>query len=71
LNPETDDAKAAGIAMRLIEQADPPSQATLEISGPVTSEALEKMSWSELIAYADANGIDWQTPPETPPALES
>jgi hypothetical protein len=48
--------------MRLIEQADPPSQTTVEISGPVD---VNSMSWSELIAYADAHGIDWRTVPGT------
>jgi hypothetical protein len=67
LNPETDDAKAAGIAMRLIETADPPAQATLEISGPLTEDALKEMSLSQLIAYADAQGIDWRTRPEDDP----
>jgi hypothetical protein len=63
LNPETDAAKAAGIAMRLIETADPPSEATVEISGPVDPGT---MSLSELIAYAEAHGIDWRTRPEQP-----
>jgi hypothetical protein len=64
LNPETDDAKAAGIAIRLIDQADPPSQATVEVSGPVTSEDVKNWSFSQLIAYADAHGIDYTRPPD-------
>jgi hypothetical protein len=67
LNPETDDAKAAGIAMRLIETADPPAQASLEDSGPITSETIDGMSLSELLVLAERMGIDLSrdsTPPE-------
>jgi hypothetical protein len=66
LNPETEDAKAAGIAIRLIEQADPPSQATVEVSGPVSVEDIKGWSFSQLIAYADAHGIDYTRPPDDP-----
>jgi hypothetical protein len=68
LSPETDDAKAAGIAMRLIEQADPPSQATVEISGAVD---LENLSYSELLALAAQYGISLEREDATPPALEA
>jgi hypothetical protein len=70
LSPETDDAKAAGIAMRLIEQADPPAQATLEIGTNLDSEAISRMSLSELMKLAEAWGIDYSTPPEQPALTE-
>jgi hypothetical protein len=66
LSPETDDAKAAGIAMRLIEQADPPSQTTLEVSGPLSTEAIEGMSLSQLLVVAERMGIDLTRPETTP-----
>lgn len=53
--------------MRLIEQADPPSQATLEISGALDPSRIESMSLSELMRVAEAHGIDWRNSPETPP----
>jgi hypothetical protein len=55
LSPETDDAKAAGIAIRLIEQSDPPAQATVEVRADVP---IEEMSYSELIAFARSMGMD-------------
>jgi hypothetical protein len=67
LNPETDDAKAAGIAMRLIETADPPAQASLEVS-PITSETIDGMSLSELLVLAERMGIDLSRD-STPPAV--
>jgi hypothetical protein len=46
-------------------------KAEVEVSGPVD---VNSMSLSELIACADAHGIDWRTRPEaesTPPAASS
>jgi hypothetical protein len=65
LSPATDDAKAAGIAIRLIETADPPSQATLEISADLTPEDVDKLSYSELLRVAEAWGITPLDPSET------
>jgi len=64
LSPETDDAKAAGIAMRLIEQADPPSQARVEVSGELTLDAVNRMSYSQLLELAERFG-------QARPALEA
>jgi hypothetical protein len=61
LSPEVEDSKAGALALRLLDAADPPSQTTVEVSGPVD---VNSMSFSELIAYADAHGIDWRTRPE-------
>jgi hypothetical protein len=58
LDPESDPLKAGALALRLIETADPPSQATLEISADLTPEQIEGMSWSEALAAAKQLGID-------------
>jgi hypothetical protein len=66
LNPETDDAKAAGIALSIIREAEPRDSATLEIAGEVTPESIDQMSFSELLRLAESLGID---PSATPPQL--
>jgi hypothetical protein len=64
LSPEVEDSKAGALALRLLDTADPPVKAEVEVSGPVD---VNSMSFSELIAYADAQGIDWRTRPEDDP----
>jgi hypothetical protein len=64
LNPDVDDAKAANLAIKLISEADPPEQATLEISADLRPEDIEKLSWSEALALAERLGIDVSPPPE-------
>jgi hypothetical protein len=66
LSAELDDAKAAGIAIRLVETADPPSQAVLEVSADLTPEDVERLSYSELIRVAQAWGIGPSDPSEAP-----
>jgi hypothetical protein len=66
LNPETDDAKAAGIALSIIREAEPRDSATLEIAGELTRESIDQMSFSELLRLAESLGID---PSATPPQL--
>ena len=67
LNPDVDDAKAAGLAMRLIETADPPAQATLELGATLTPEGVDRLSYSELLAVARQYGIPLPDLSETPP----
>jgi hypothetical protein len=61
--------------MRLIEQADPPAQATVEIGADLSTDAINHMGLSELLAVAERLGISLEredsTPPATPPALEA
>jgi hypothetical protein len=52
--------------LKLIEQADPPSQTSLEISGPLSSEAIEGMPLSQLLVVAERLGIDLSRPELTP-----
>ena len=70
LDENADPIKAANLALKVIETADPGDSATLTVS---TTEDIENMSLSELLAFADAHGIDYtrrpgETPPEIPPA---
>jgi hypothetical protein len=51
--------------LKVIETADPGDSATLTVS---TTEDIENMSLSELLAFADAHGIDYSRLAETPPA---
>jgi hypothetical protein len=69
LSPDVDDAKAAGIAMRLIETADPPAQASVEISADLRPEDVRKLSYRELIAFSLANGIEIPEGLPIPPDL--
>jgi hypothetical protein len=68
LSPATDDAKAAGIAIRLISEADPPARATLEVSAALTPEGVDQLSYSELIQVARQFGVTPLDPSEAPPA---
>jgi hypothetical protein len=63
-----DDAKAANLAIRLIAEAGPAQTASVEISGALSSEQIERMSLSEAIAYAEQLGIEVPTSPEALPA---
>jgi hypothetical protein len=56
-----DEVKAAGLAIKLIEVADPPAQASLALSTELTPEGVGKLSYSELIRVTEAWGL---TPPE-------
>ena len=72
LDPETDPVKAAHLALKLIETADPPAQSTLEISGPLSAEAMEGMSLAQLLAVAESQGIDLSRPePMQLPTIEA
>jgi len=62
LSAETDDAKAAGTALRLISEADPPVQASVEVSGDLSADAVNQMSYSQLLAVAENLGIDLTRP---------
>jgi hypothetical protein len=66
LDPNADPIKAGSLALRVIDTVDPPTQASLEISGALSSEQIERMSLSEAIAYANQLGIE--VPAELPPA---
>lgn len=69
LSPETDDAKAAGIALAVIREVDPSQEASVEISGDVD---LNSLSYSQLLGLAAQYGIDPQGQDSTPPeALEA
>jgi hypothetical protein len=57
LSPEVSDEKAGKLALELIREADPPAQTTVELSTNITPEEIERMTLSEAIAYAQANGI--------------
>jgi hypothetical protein len=61
LNPDADPLKAGSLAVKLIETADPPNQAVLELSAELTPEGVENLSYSDLIRLADSLGL---TPPE-------
>ena len=72
LDPGTDPVKAANLALGIIREAEPREQSTLEIEGPVTSERVNEMSLSELIAFASANGIEVPSGLDsTPPQLSA
>jgi hypothetical protein len=64
LSPEVPDDKAANLALRMIQQADPPTEATVEIKTELTNEDIQKMSYSELLATAERLGIDLTRPEE-------
>lgn len=70
LSPEVEDAKAGALALRVIEAAEPRDQSTLTLTA---EQAVEEMSLGELIAFAQANGLDvgslGETPPTPPQAL--
>jgi hypothetical protein len=68
LDEEADPLKAGSLALRLIDAADPPQSASVEISGPLD---LDSMSLPELIAFAQANGISLERDPTPPEALEA
>jgi hypothetical protein len=68
LDPKSDPLKAANLAIRLISEADPPAQATMEVRAELTPEDVEKLSWSEALALAQQLGLelpedDLQLPP--------
>jgi hypothetical protein len=57
LSPMVAEDKAAKLALDLIREADPPTQATVEISGDLAREQVNELSLSQLLAVAEANGI--------------
>jgi hypothetical protein len=61
LSDESDPLKAGSLALRLIETADPPAQASLALSTELTPEGVGRLSYSELIRVAEAWNL---TPPE-------
>jgi hypothetical protein len=63
LDPDADDIKAAHLALGVIREVDPPQEASLEISGALDSEAIERMSLTELLTVAERLGIEHQAPP--------
>ena len=71
LDEEADPLKAGSLALRVIDSVDPPDRASLEISGELSADGLKELSLSELLAVAAQHGIDYATPPATPPALEA
>jgi hypothetical protein len=58
LDPGADSLRAGALAVRLIAEADPPAQATLEVSADLTPEGVDQLSYSELIQVAHQFGID-------------
>jgi hypothetical protein len=58
LSPEVFDEKAAGLALRMIQQVDPPVQASVEVSGDLSVGAVNEMSYSQVLAVAQAYNID-------------
>jgi hypothetical protein len=66
LDPESDPLKAGSLALSIIREAEPRSSATLEVTGEIDPDAIEKLSFRELMSLAASHGI---TPAETPPQL--
>jgi hypothetical protein len=61
--------KAAQLALGIIREADPPNQAVLEVGANLTVDAVQGMSFSELMRVAEAHGIEVPSAPElTPPS---
>jgi hypothetical protein len=59
LDPAADSLRAGKLALELIDAADPRNQAELTLSTPVDPEVVHSMSLSELLSYAQANGIPY------------
>jgi hypothetical protein len=58
LDPELPSEKALRGALDLIEAADPQPKAELRMSADLTPEGVQSMSYSELLSFAQAHGID-------------
>jgi hypothetical protein len=58
LSPNVSDEKAAVIALKLIETADPVQTATVEFGAKVTVDDVNTMSFSELMQLAARHGIE-------------
>jgi hypothetical protein len=70
LSKESDPLKAGSLALRLIETAHPPVQATVEFSKSledVTRADVDAMSYSELLAFARHAGMEIPEELPTPP----
>jgi hypothetical protein len=57
LSDKVDDATGAKLAMALIDQVDPPVEASVEVKFPQSAEDVDKLSYRELLALADELGI--------------
>jgi hypothetical protein len=58
--------KAGGLALKLIESADPGGSATVTLEGEVDAEAISHMSLSQLLAFAEAHDLPIPEAPEQP-----
>jgi hypothetical protein len=58
LSSETPDAKAAALGIQLVNTVDPPQTASVEVSGDLSMDAVNQMSYSQLLAVAQAYNID-------------
>lgn len=66
LDPEADPLKAGSLALSIIREADPAVSGVLDVSTSLDPEGIESMSFRELLAVAQAHGIEVGS---TPPAL--
>ena len=67
LSPEVDDAKAGSLALSVIREADPAVRGVLDVSTSLDPDALDSLSFRELVALAQQHDI---TPASTPPELQ-
>jgi hypothetical protein len=68
LDPSVDPLRAGSLAIKLIETADPPAQASLELTTDLTPEQVDRLSYSELLRVAEAWNLDTSDPSEAPAA---
>jgi hypothetical protein len=54
LDPQTEPLKAADLALRIIDQADPQGQDSITVSGSIDPSTA---TLSELLSFAEAHGI--------------
>jgi len=62
LDPETENVKAAHLALKLIAEADPAQQSQVELSGEISPEAVDNLGLGALVALAERLEL---TPAET------
>jgi len=60
LDPDADPLRRGALALRVIDTVDPFAKATVEVSGieNLTPEDVDKLSYAELIALAQATGME-------------
>jgi hypothetical protein len=65
LAPQTPDVQAARLALDIIDAVDPKISTVTEVTGPLSAEAIDSMTLTELMSFAQQQGI---TPPQAIPA---